>query len=157
MSLPEPTVVQTVDVAAEWGDVEQSLSSGSGPGPYGLVAVQAQPPVADLSIAMASFAQRKNIRRFLVAVGAIRSDASVTPPEHASSNARTDDVMARLIGADEATLTRLLTAGGVIENPARIQMFASRMAEVNRECDASDPVQVDLWADRVGTILRDGI
>ncbi len=156
MSFPEPTTVATVDLDAEWGDVARSLADTAPAGAQGMGGPTAA-PIADLSLAMASFGQRKNIRRFLVAVGAIRSDAPATPSAPETPGTRTDDVMARLIAADEPTLCRLLTAGGVIENPARIQLFASRMAEANRECDPSDPVQVDRWAAQVGTILRDGV
>ena len=107
---------------------------------------------ADLSRALRSPSARRDLRRILIAYGAIgksrRGDDSPTP-------IRPEDVVGAFITAGEATVERLLRSAGAISDEERIARFVAHIARAGAGVEPADPDAVVRWITTVGAILRD--
>jgi hypothetical protein len=139
-------IIVTVDVDAEWADVANALGEST-PAP--------KTRSADLSVVMANVGLRQNLRRFLIAAGAI----STTPPPAGSTGtvAQTNDVVGQLISAPSDVLMRLMASSGVISSPARVSHFAAEIGALSELCDPADAASVARWVTAVGRVLRDHV
>lgn len=110
-----------------------------------------EPERANLTMSMRHPARRRDLRRFLVAIGAVRG-AEVTSVEEGSLP--TDQVVARLMRLETAALRHLLGRAGMITSAERVERFAAEIGALVGEHDPADPVEVHVWLGKVGAILR---
>lgn len=145
-----PAVGAAVDVASEWAAVASVVAPADAP--TAAPAMVAGHVPADLAVAMHSFAARRDLRRILIAFGAIgkpRTDGQPGRP------ARPEDVVGAFITASPGIVEELLRTAGAISDEDRIQRFTASIEEAGRACDPRDPVAVEQWIQDVASILRD--
>lgn len=145
---------------AEAGEVLGGAATGGlarADGPADVVLLGGTPPSepeperANLTMSMRHPARRRDLRRFLVAIGAVRG-AEVTSVEEGSLP--TDQVVARLMRLETAALRHLLGRAGMITSAERVERFAAEIGALVGEHDPADPVEVHVWLGKVGAILR---
>lgn len=139
-----------VDLASEWAAVA-SVVAATQPGGAAPEVVDGHVP-ADLSVAMQSFAARRDLRRILIAFGAIGKPRREGQP---GAPARPEDVVGAFITASPAIVEELLRTAGAISDEDRIQRFTVGIGEAGRACDPPDAVAVERWIQDVASILRD--
>lgn len=140
-----------MNVAAEWADVESVLTTSA---PVAAPAAAPARIVADLSKAMRSAPARRDLRRLLIAFGAIGAPKPERPAK-AGDTALTGEVVGMLMSLPEEVLVRTFSAAGAISDKDRVQRFAQRVHTANQLCSPTDPEAVLTWVLTVAAILRD--
>lgn len=107
---------------------------------------------ADLRQAMADGGARRDLRRILIAFGAIGKPRE---PGQTGSAARPEDVVGAFMTASGPVIDALLRNAGAISDEARLVRFVEGIAAVGRRSDPTDPRSVTAWITAVGAILRD--
>ncbi len=111
--------------------------------------------VANLGMALRSIHRRKELRRFLILVGAIvPGQQAPTAGDAANEVVTTDRLVGRLMRLDAEQLERMIRRAGMISSEPRITDFAQQIAAESGKHDPSDPVAVHVWIGHVGAILR---
>jgi len=116
-----------------------------------MVLLGAEPERASLGMVMRSVARRKDLRRFLVVIGAVTGEEETTP---SADSMPTDQAVARLMRLGPEALQRLMSRAGKINSPERVQRFAEEIGGMAGEFEPTDPAEVHVWLGKVGTVLR---
>jgi hypothetical protein len=107
---------------------------------------------ADLRLAMADGGARRDLRRILIAYGAI---GKTRPDGSGGTPARPEDVVGAFMTATETVVDALLRSAGAITDEARLTRVAASIAAVGHQSEPADPASVRDWIAAVGAILRD--
>lgn len=116
-----------------------------------MVLLGAEPERASLGMVMRSVARRKDLRRFLVVIGAVTGEEETVP---SADSMPTDQAVARLMRLGPEALQRLMSRAGKIHSPERVQRFAEEIGGMAGEFEPTDPAEVHVWLGKVGTVLR---
>jgi hypothetical protein len=154
--IPVPVPVPVVEPAqSAAAPAAGGVAAGTAEAPGGTAtAVQDLPPhrPADLRLAMADGGARRDLRRILIAYGAI---GKARPDGAGGTPARPEDVIGAFMTATEPVVDALLRSAGAITDERRLTRFAASIAAVGEQSDPTDPASVRGWIAAVGAILRD--
>lgn len=112
---------------------------------------EATSPVADLTLVLRSQSRRRDLRRFLILIGAIEPGNVATPP--GPDAVSTDVVVGKLMGLNATQLRTLIGKAGRIHNPSRVEAFADAIAAL--DANPTDAIEVFAWLGKVSGIITE--
>lgn len=147
------SAASTVDVGAEWAAVATVMHQAP---PVAAPRTPAATREANLALVMRSPSSRRDLRRLLMVIGAIRGHRP-DPDRPRTAAIRTSQIVAALMAGDAGLHERLIRSAGTIVDEDRIRRFATGIAAAGERAQPADAESVAYWVAEVARVLREDV